>query len=60
MRDIRIAAAQFEHRDGDKAYNLARIAELTRRGGAGGRDRLLPRVQRDGLHLLADAQSRRA
>ena len=31
MRDIRIAAAQFEHRDADKAYNLGRIRELTRR-----------------------------
>ncbi len=31
MRDIRIAAAQFEHRDNDKAYNLRRIAELARR-----------------------------
>ena len=31
MRDIRVAAAQFEHRNGDKAYNLARIEELTRR-----------------------------
>ena len=30
MRDIRIAAAQFEHREGDKAYNLSRIRELTR------------------------------
>lgn len=29
MRDIRIAAAQFEHRDGDKEYNLARIADLS-------------------------------
>ena len=29
MRDIRIAAAQFEHRDGDKAYNLGRIRALT-------------------------------
>jgi predicted amidohydrolase len=28
MRDIRIAAAQFEHRDGDKAYNLGRIRDL--------------------------------
>ena len=33
MRDIRIAAAQFEHRDGDKAYNLGRIRELARPGG---------------------------
>ena len=29
MRDIRIGAAQFEHRNGDKAYNLSRIRELT-------------------------------
>src|SRR4051812_25626078 len=31
MRDIRVAAAQFEHRDDDKTYNLSRIHELTRR-----------------------------
>jgi predicted amidohydrolase len=31
MRDIRIAAAQFEARDGDKAHNLERVRELTRR-----------------------------
>jgi len=31
MRDIRIAAVQFENRDNDKAYNLSRISELTRR-----------------------------
>lgn len=30
MRDLRIAAAQFEHRNGDKAYNLSRIRDLTR------------------------------
>ena len=36
MRDIRIAAAQFEHRDGDKTFNLGRIAELTRRAVAQG------------------------
>ena len=36
MRDIRIAAAQFEHRDGDKAYNLGRIRDLTRRAAARG------------------------
>lgn len=29
MRDLRIAAAQFEYRDADKVYNLARIRELT-------------------------------
>ena len=31
MRDIRVGAAQFEHRDNDKAYNLGRIRELTSR-----------------------------
>lgn len=30
MRDIHVAAAQFETRDGDKAYNLGRIRDLTR------------------------------
>lgn len=30
MRDIRIASAQFEHRDADKAYNLSRVRDLTR------------------------------
>ncbi len=29
MQDLRIAAAQFEHRDNDKAYNLSRIRDLT-------------------------------
>lgn len=32
MRDIRIGAAQFENKDNDKAYNLSRIIDLTRRG----------------------------
>ena len=31
MRDIRIAAAQFEYRDGEKAYNLSRVRDLTRK-----------------------------
>lgn len=30
MQDLRIATAQFEHRDNDKTYNLSRIRELTR------------------------------
>jgi predicted amidohydrolase len=30
MQDIRIAAVQFEHRNGDKSHNLGRIRELTR------------------------------
>lgn len=32
MREIRVATAQFEHRDRDPVYNLSRIRELTRRG----------------------------
>jgi predicted amidohydrolase len=36
MRDIRIAAAQFEHRDGDKAHNLGRIRELANRAASQG------------------------
>jgi predicted amidohydrolase len=36
MRDIRIAAAQFEARDADKEYNLGRIEVLTRRAVAQG------------------------
>jgi predicted amidohydrolase len=36
MRDIRIAAAQFEHRDNDKAYNLSRVAALAERAAATG------------------------
>ena len=38
MRDVLVGAAQFEHRDGDKAYNLARIDALAgqaARQGAG-------------------------
>ncbi len=31
MREIRVGAAQFEHRDNDKVHNLARIRALTRR-----------------------------
>ncbi len=31
MRDIRVASAQFEHRNDDKAYNLSRVRALTRR-----------------------------
>lgn len=30
MQQIRVAAAQFENKDNDKAYNLSRIRELTR------------------------------
>lgn len=36
MRDIRIAAVQFEHRDGDKAYNLGRIRTLARQAAGQG------------------------
>lgn len=36
MRDIRIAAAQFEHRNADKAFNLDRIRSLTREAVSAG------------------------
>ena len=36
MRELRIGAAQFEARDGDKAYNLGRIDALTRQASAEG------------------------
>lgn len=36
MRDIRLATAQFEHQDGDKAYNLGRIRDLTQQAAAAG------------------------
>src|SRR5262245_49084317 len=36
MRDIRVGVAQFEARDRDKAYNLSRIRELTRRAAEAG------------------------
>jgi predicted amidohydrolase len=36
VRDIRVGAAQFEARDRDKAHNLARIRELTRRAAENG------------------------
>ncbi len=36
MRDITVAAAQFEHRDNDKPYNLSRIRELTARAAEQG------------------------
>src|SRR4029079_16907221 len=31
MREIRVAAAQFENRDNDKDYNLSRVEALARR-----------------------------
>src|SRR6476620_6192188 len=36
MRDVRVGAAQFEHRDGDKAWNLARIRDLAGRAAREG------------------------
>lgn len=36
MRDIRIAAAQFEYRNGDREYNLSRVRELTKQAVAQG------------------------
>jgi predicted amidohydrolase len=36
MREIRIAAAQFENRDNDKSFNLQRIDELAQQAAEGG------------------------
>ena len=36
MRDLRVGAAQFEHRDGDKAHNLSRIDDLAGRAAQQG------------------------
>jgi predicted amidohydrolase len=36
VRDVRVGAAQFEHRDGDKAHNLARIDDLAGRAARQG------------------------
>lgn len=36
MRDIRIAAAQFEARDGDKDFNFCRLTDLIERAAAAG------------------------
>lgn len=38
MKNIRIATAQFEHRNGDKAWNLSRIDELAGRAARAGAD----------------------
>jgi predicted amidohydrolase len=66
MRDIRVATAQFEHRNNDKAYNLARIEELTRRAVEKGGEivsfhecsisgyTFLQRLSRDELAALAE------
>jgi predicted amidohydrolase len=65
MRDLRVAAAQFEHRP-DKAHNLARIRELTRRAAEQGAEivsfhecclsgyTFLQNLDRDGLAAVAE------
>lgn len=66
MRDIRVGAAQFEARDGDKAYNLARIDDLSGRATRQGAEivsfhecsitgyTFLRRLDRSGLAALAE------
>jgi predicted amidohydrolase len=66
MRDIRIAAVQFEHRNADKTHNLARIRALTRRAVDQGAEivgfhecsvtgyTFLQRLDRDQLSALAE------
>ena len=38
MRDLRIAAVQFEHRNADKQFNLAKIRQLTQQAVNQGAD----------------------
>jgi predicted amidohydrolase len=66
MRDIRVAAAQFEHRDNDKEYNLSRIDALTRQAAEQGAEivsfhecsitgyTFLQRLERDQLAAVAE------
>jgi (R)-amidase len=66
VRDIRVGAAQFEARDGDKAYNLARIDDLSGRATRQGAEivsfhecsitgyTFLRRLDRSGLAALAE------
>jgi predicted amidohydrolase len=66
MRDLRVAAAQFEHRDGDTGYNLARIRSLAACAADRGAEivsfhecavtgyTFLRRLDREGLARLAE------
>lgn len=66
MRDIRVATAQFEHRDGDKEYNLAQVEELSLRAAAMGAEvvlfhetctvgyTVLQTMSRDAVHAWAE------
>jgi predicted amidohydrolase len=66
VRDIRVGAAQFEARDGDKAHNLARIDDLSARAARQGAEivsfhecsitgyTFLRRLDRSGLAALAE------
>jgi len=66
MRDLRVAAGQFEHRDNDKAYNLARVRDLTRKAVEQGAEivsfheccvsgyTFLQTLDRDGLAAVAE------
>ncbi len=63
---LRVAAVQFEHRDGDKSYNLGRIEELTRQAAVRGAEVVcfheccipgytwLQRLDRDALKEVAE------
>lgn len=66
MREIRIATAQFEARDADKAYNLGRIDALTAQAAADGAELVcfheccipgysfLEKLSRDEIEALAE------
>ena len=50
MRDLRIAAAQFEHRNADAPFNLGRIHALTAQAVERGAEVLLRQVAAIGTH----------
>jgi predicted amidohydrolase len=66
MRDIRVATVQFEHRDGDKAYNLGRVRHFVAEASTSGAEIIafpemcltgywhVRKLTRDGVEALAE------
>ena len=66
MRDIRVATVQFEHHDGDKAYNLGRVEHFVAEAAKAGAEIIafpemcltgywhVRKLTRDGVEALAE------
>jgi len=66
MRDIRVATVQFEHRDGDKAYNLGRVRHFVGEASRAGAEMIafpemcltgywhVRKLTREGVEALAE------